>query len=62
MQKNKPMSFTIPEICVMITGFFAPASLSGDFDLFKGISFVFVGAICSYGLLQLWRKLKEKTE
>jgi uncharacterized membrane protein YuzA (DUF378 family) len=50
--------YSLGEICFFITGFTAPASLSGDFTIFKAISYIFIGFICGYGMLKLFKDLK----
>ena len=58
----KEPRFSLIEIALFIIGFSAPTSLSGEFTIFKGVTFVLIGIICGYGMLSLYRnftKIKE---
>ena len=51
--KENGTKFTLRQIAFFIVGFTAPASLSGEFSIYKGIMYVFIGIVCGYGLVKL---------
>lgn len=53
----KELKFTLKQIAFFIIGFTAPASISGEFSIYKGIIYLFVGIICGYGLVKLSENL-----